>query len=101
LQATRPWLGLQYINHLPSCHNQTPPADLFQTDEVASGDDLEKAAQLRSIQSHQTPIAALSLLLSQTDDVASEDDLEKAAERQYLASVGKEKEWLSEEQVGF
>lgn len=34
-----------------------------------------------------------------TDEVASEDDLEKAAERQYLASVGKEKEWLSEEQV--
>ncbi len=32
--------------------------------------------------------------------MASEDDLEKAAERQYLASVGKEKEWLSEEQVG-
>ncbi|PRW44477.1 lysine-specific histone demethylase 1-like protein 3 isoform A [Chlorella sorokiniana] len=33
------------------------------------------------------------------DEVASEDDLERAAERQYLATVGKEKEWLSEEQL--
>ena len=38
-------------------------------------------------------------VLPSADEVASEDDLEKAAERQYLASVGKEKEWLSEEQV--
>lgn len=40
-------------------------------------------------------------LTSLADDVASEDDLEKSMERRLAAMMGKEREYLSEQQVGF